>query len=164
MLKAVNISKKYGDLEVLKDVTMEVDKGEIVAIVGKSGSGKTTLLHILGTLDSPNTGSVWLEDIELNKLNPKDLAKARNEKLGFIFQFHHLLAEFTALENVMIPLELSGRRRQARRLAAEFGEGPGHALDHREPHDPAPQHRGAAGQHGGHVALGDLEAVEQLLE
>jgi len=103
MLNAKNISKNYGTLQVLSDVSLKVNKGEIVAIVGKSGSGKTTLLHILGTLDNADSGEVWLEDQNLSDLNPKELAQLRNEKLGFIFQFHHLLAEFTAVENVMIP-------------------------------------------------------------
>ena len=111
MLKAKNISKKYGDLEVLTDVNLEINKSEIVAIVGKSGSGKTTLLHIIGTLDKANSGEIYLEGEKISKLDKKKLAKVRNEKLGFIFQFHHLLAEFTALENVIIP-SLIGRNSQ----------------------------------------------------
>ena len=103
MLTAKNISKSYGDLQVLTDVSLEVKKSEIIAIIGKSGSGKTTLLHILGTLDKANTGEIHLNGQKVNDLSLKELAKLRNEKLGFIFQFHHLLAEFTALENVIIP-------------------------------------------------------------
>ena len=109
MLKAVNISKSYGNLQVLSDVTLEVTKGEIVAIVGKSGSGKTTLLHIMGTLDKADEGKVYLHDQIISDLSSKKLAQFRNENLGFIFQFHHLLAEFTAVENVMLPA-LIGKR------------------------------------------------------
>tara|TARA_Y100000385_G_scaffold290568_2_gene364284 strand:+ start:1081 stop:1731 length:651 start_codon:yes stop_codon:yes gene_type:complete len=103
MLQAKNISKSYGNLQVLSDVSLNVKKGEIVAIVGKSGSGKTTLLHIMGTLDKADEGIVQLNDQNITNFKPKELAQFRNEKLGFIFQFHHLLAEFTAVENVMIP-------------------------------------------------------------
>ena len=112
MLQAKNISKSYGNLQVLSDVSLEVEKGEIVAIVGKSGSGKTTLLHIMGTLDEADQGEVWLNEELITDLNSKDLAILRNEKLGFIFQFHHLLAEFTAVENVMIP-SLIGKKNSA---------------------------------------------------
>jgi lipoprotein-releasing system ATP-binding protein len=112
MLQAKNISKSYGNLQVLTDVSLEVEKGEIVAIVGKSGSGKTTLLHIMGTLDEADQGEVWLNEELITDLNSKDLAILRNEKLGFIFQFHHLLAEFTAVENVMIP-SLIGKKNSA---------------------------------------------------
>ncbi len=103
MLQAKNISKSYGNLQVLSDVSLDVKKGEIIAIVGKSGSGKTTLLHIMGTLDKADEGIVQLNDQNITNFKPKELAQFRNEKLGFIFQFHHLLAEFTAVENVMIP-------------------------------------------------------------
>ncbi|GLR17411.1 ABC transporter ATP-binding protein [Portibacter lacus] len=103
MLIAQNIKKSFGDLQVLKGINLEIQKAEVVSIVGKSGTGKSTLLHILGTLDSADEGSLIIADQEISKLNPKQLAKFRNQKLGFIFQFHHLLNEFTALENVMIP-------------------------------------------------------------
>ena len=116
MLQAKNISKSYGNLQVLTDVSLEVEKGEIVAIVGKSGSGKTTLLHIMGTLDEADQGEVWLNEELITDLNSKDLAILRNEKLGFIFQFHHLLAEFTAVENVMIP-SLIGKKNSAQAKA-----------------------------------------------
>jgi len=103
MIKAVNIHKSFGELEVLKGVDLTVGKGEIVSIVGPSGAGKTTLLQILGTLDKPNAGEVLVNGVDFSKLNEKELAAFRNRHIGFIFQFHQLLPEFTALENVMIP-------------------------------------------------------------
>ncbi|SFC26011.1 lipoprotein-releasing system ATP-binding protein [Flagellimonas taeanensis] len=106
MIKATNIQKSYGDLKVLKGVDIEIQKGEVVSIVGASGAGKTTLLQILGTLDSPtNKGesTLLINDTDVNQLNDKNLAQFRNEHIGFIFQFHQLLPEFTALENVCIP-------------------------------------------------------------
>ncbi|MBX2829290.1 MAG: ABC transporter ATP-binding protein [Flavobacteriaceae bacterium] len=103
MISAKNIHKYYGDLHVLKGVDIEINKGEIVSIVGASGAGKTTLLQILGTLDSPSEGNLSIDNTEVGQLNRKALAKFRNEHLGFIFQFHQLLPEFTALENVCIP-------------------------------------------------------------
>jgi len=103
MLKATNIHKSYKNLHVLKGVDFSVNKGEIVSIVGKSGAGKSTLLHIIGTLDQPDKGSVLYDGREISRLAANDLAAFRNEHIGFIFQFHHLLPEFTALENVCIP-------------------------------------------------------------
>jgi len=106
MIKATNIQKKYGDLKVLKGVDLEIKKGEVVSIVGASGAGKTTLLQILGTLDSPSNtqeSKLLINDTEVTQLNDKKLARFRNEHIGFIFQFHQLLPEFTALENVCIP-------------------------------------------------------------
>ena len=103
MINAKNIHKSFGELEVLKGVDLHVIKGEIVSIVGPSGAGKTTLLQILGTLDKPNKGDVIVNNIDFSKLGEKDLAVFRNQHIGFIFQFHQLLPEFTALENVMIP-------------------------------------------------------------
>ena len=103
MIKAINIHKSFGELEVLKGVDLSVAKGEIVSIVGPSGAGKTTLLQILGTLDKPNMGEVLVDGVDFSKLNEKELASFRNKHIGFIFQFHQLLPEFTALENVMIP-------------------------------------------------------------
>ncbi|WP_350291766.1 ABC transporter ATP-binding protein [uncultured Croceitalea sp.] len=106
MIKASNIQKFYGNLEVLKGVAIEIKKGEVVAIVGASGAGKTTLLQILGTLDVPSNktdSSITINNIAINSLTDKDLAKFRNEHIGFIFQFHQLLPEFTALENVCLP-------------------------------------------------------------
>ncbi len=106
MIKATNIQKYYGDLHVLKGVDLEIKKGEVVSIVGASGAGKTTLLQILGTLDAPSNkkdSSLSINDTDINLLNDKNLARFRNEHIGFIFQFHQLLPEFTALENVCIP-------------------------------------------------------------
>lgn len=103
MLTAKNIKKKYGKLEVLKGIDLEIAKGEVVSIVGASGAGKTTLLQILGTLDKADEGEVWIENQLVSDLNDKALSKFRNQKIGFIFQFHNLMAEFTALENVLMP-------------------------------------------------------------
>ncbi len=103
MVKAKDIHKSYGNLHVLKGVNLEVSKGEIVSIVGKSGAGKSTLLHILGTLDTFENGELIINDVQVNLLNTKQLAHFRNVNIGFIFQFHHLLPEFSALENVCIP-------------------------------------------------------------
>lgn len=108
MIKATNIHKSFGNLEVLKGVDISVEKGEIVSIIGASGAGKTTLLQILGTLDKPNSGEILVDNIDVNKLGTKELAKFRNRHIGFIFQFHQLLPEFTALENVTIPALIAG--------------------------------------------------------
>ena len=108
LLQAKGIKRTYGSLEVLKGIDLEVKKGEVVAIVGPSGAGKSTFLHILGTLDRPEEGQVFIEDINVFTQKDKDLAKFRNEKIGFIFQFHNLLAEFTALENACMPGYIGG--------------------------------------------------------
>src|SRR6201995_2942706 len=108
MLKAKNIHKSYGQLQILKGVDLEVGRGEIVTIVGASGAGKSTLLNIMGTLDKPDSGQLFINDVELNKLSNKALSDFRNRTIGFIFQFHHLLAEFDALENVCIPAFIAG--------------------------------------------------------
>ncbi|HTN46403.1 MAG TPA: ABC transporter ATP-binding protein [Flavipsychrobacter sp.] len=108
MLSAQSLSKKYGDLEVLKNVSLQVNKGEIVSIVGASGAGKSTLLHLLGGLDKPDSGHVHINDVDIFKLSAKKQAAFRNKHLGFVFQFHHLLPEFTAQENVAVPLWISG--------------------------------------------------------
>jgi len=109
MIEARNIHKSFGELEVLKGVDLDVKKGEIVSIVGPSGAGKTTLLQILGTLDKPNSGEVLVDGVDFSKLGEKELAAFRNKHIGFIFQFHQLLPEFTALENVMIPGLIAGK-------------------------------------------------------
>lgn len=103
ILEARDIRKQYGSLEVLKGVSLRVNKGEIVSLVGPSGAGKSTLLHIMGTLDRPDAGTLTIEGKEVFKQNDKSLAAFRNQSIGFIFQFHHLLPEFTAMENVCIP-------------------------------------------------------------
>lgn len=112
MLSAKNIIKSYGSLQVLKDVSLDIKQGEIVSIVGSSGAGKSTLLHIIGTLDYPDGGSVYLKDQRVDQLKGKQLAGFRNKHMGFVFQFHHLLPEFTALENVSIPAWLAGKKKK----------------------------------------------------
>lgn len=111
MLKAEQVTKSFGELNVLKGVSLEVRKGEIVAIVGASGAGKTTLLQILGTLGSPDSGKVIINNTDVFALNEKELSRFRNKEVGFVFQFHHLLPEFTAFENVCIPGYIAGRKR-----------------------------------------------------
>ncbi len=110
MLKAEGIVKSYGNLKVLKSIDLIIEKSQIVSIVGASGAGKSTLLHILGTLDKPDEGHVYLDDTNLTKLRNAELAEFRNRNIGFIFQFHNLLPEFTALENISIPAYLSGNK------------------------------------------------------
>ncbi len=103
MIQVVNVSKAYGDLQILKGLSLKIDKGEVVSIVGASGAGKSTLLHIIGLLDRPDGGEVIIDDNNLANLTDKELSAFRNKHIGFVFQFHHLLPEFTALENVCIP-------------------------------------------------------------
>lgn len=112
MLTARNIIKSYGELKVLKGVDVEIKEGEIICIVGSSGAGKSTLLHILGTLDAPDSGEIYLNNVALHKLKGKKLADFRNHHIGFVFQFHHLLPEFTALENVCIPSWIAGNSKK----------------------------------------------------
>jgi lipoprotein-releasing system ATP-binding protein len=109
MLSAKNIYKKYGSVEVLKGVDLTITSGEIISIVGPSGSGKSTLLHILGTLDKPDRGEVFIQNTNVTNLQGNKLANFRNKHIGFVFQFHHLLPEFSALENVCIPGWLTNR-------------------------------------------------------
>jgi lipoprotein-releasing system ATP-binding protein len=123
ILEARNITKSYGALQVLKGIDLNVEKKEIVAIVGASGAGKSTLLHILGTLDKADTGSLKLIGQDLTAMKDKTLARFRNDNIGFIFQFHNLLPEFTALENVCIPAFLGNRdEAQVKKRAAELLE------------------------------------------
>ena len=136
MIKAKDIRKSFGSLEVLKGISLEVSKGEVVAIVGASGAGKTTLLQILGTLSSADSGSLTIDGVELSGLGDKALSRFRNERIGFVFQFHHLLLEFTALENVCIPAFIARRDRaeveaKARELLEIMG------LKERMEHKPA---------------------------
>lgn len=109
MIITENITKSYGSLQVLKGIDTQIQKGQVVSIVGASGAGKTTFLQILGTLSTPDTGKVWISGNEVHSLSERNMAKFRNQHIGFVFQFHHLLPEFTALENVCIPA-LIGRQ------------------------------------------------------
>ena len=121
MIKAENITKRYGELEVLKGVSLQINEGEIVSIVGSSGAGKSTLLHIIGTLDRPDSGTLVINGVEAGKLKDKKLSDFRNRSIGFVFQFHHLLPEFTALENVCIPAFIAGKSQaEAEKRAAEL--------------------------------------------
>jgi lipoprotein-releasing system ATP-binding protein len=121
MLSAKNISKKYGTLEVLKNVSLDIGKGQIVSLVGPSGAGKSTLLHILGTLDRPDSGELSIDNKNIFKQSDKQLASFRNQSIGFIFQFHHLLPEFTAIENVCIPAFIRGTsKKEAEQRATDL--------------------------------------------
>ena len=136
MLRASGIQKSYGPLKVLKSVDLHVDKGEIVAIVGASGAGKSTLLHILGTLDNPDAGKVYIHDKDVFAQSSRSLAAFRNQSIGFVFQFHNLLPEFSALENVLIPGLIGGRdagevRARAEKLLDMLG------ITHRKEHKPS---------------------------
>ena len=119
MLTGKNIFKNYGQVEVLKGVNLEIQKGEVVSIIGPSGSGKSTLLHIIGTLDSADKGEVEMNGVVISSLTGNKLAAFRNKHIGFVFQFHHLLPEFTALENVCIPGWLAGRKKTEVKNEAE---------------------------------------------
>ena len=111
MIEAKNIVKSYGTVKVLNGVNVSINKGEIVSIVGKSGAGKSTLLQIIGTIDRPDSGEIFLDGTNIHSLSRKKLALLRNQKIGFVFQFHHLLPEFTALENVCIPAFIAGNKK-----------------------------------------------------
>ncbi len=119
MLQAKNIYKKYGNLEILKGIDIDVESGEIVSVVGSSGAGKTTFLQILGTLDKPDLGDILINNTNVSQLSDKKKAQFRNENLGFIFQFHQLLPEFTALENVMLPALIKGISKSDAKKEAE---------------------------------------------
>ena len=119
MISGKNIYKRYGTVEVLRGVDVEISRGEVVSIVGPSGSGKSTLLHILGTLDAADSGEVRMNQVLLQSLSGKKMAAFRNKHIGFVFQFHHLLPEFSALENVCIPGWLSGRGKAVVKQEAE---------------------------------------------
>lgn len=109
MISATDIQRSYGDLQVLRGVSLNIDKGEVVSIVGASGAGKSTLLHIIGTLDKADSGTLEIADTNVGKLSEKHLSMFRNQKIGFVFQFHHLLPEFNALENVCMPAFIAGK-------------------------------------------------------
>ncbi len=136
MIEIKKVSKSFGDLNVLQSVNLTIQQGEIVSIVGKSGAGKTTLLQIIGSLDCPTSGTVLMDGVDLFQLSDKQLAQFRNRHIGFIFQFHQLLPEFTALENVMMPGLIAGEDRdrvsaRAQQLLIELG------LKERMTHKPA---------------------------
>lgn len=119
MITLQGITKSFGSLEVLKGIDLTIDKGEVVSIVGPSGAGKTTLLQIIGTLDRPDTGSVNVDNVDVTALNSRKLSDFRNRHIGFVFQFHQLLPEFTAIENIMIPAYISGTGTKVARQRAE---------------------------------------------
>lgn len=136
MIEAININKSYGTLHVLRDVNLKIAQGEVVSIVGASGAGKTTLLQILGTLDHADSGQVVYEGTNVSGLGERALARFRNEHIGFVFQSHHLLPEFTAVENAMIPALIKGDRPEtARQRAMQLLERLG--LEGRASHKPA---------------------------
>ena len=110
MIRLEGITKNFGSLQVLKGIDLEINKGEVVSIVGPSGAGKTTLLQIMGTLDEPDNGNVYIDGTKVSKMKEKELSAFRNKHVGFVFQFHQLLPEFTALENVMIPPHQRGHQ------------------------------------------------------
>ncbi len=118
MIELEGITKSFGNLQVLKGIDLHIDKGEVVSIVGPSGAGKTTLLQIMGTLDAPDSGRVCINEQDVLKLKEKELSAFRNQHIGFVFQFHQLLPEFTALENVMIPAFIAGKGMQEARKEA----------------------------------------------
>ena len=136
MIQIENLTKKFGDLQVLKGVNLTIGKGEVISIVGSSGAGKTTLLQLIGTLDKPTSGTVRFDGEDLGRLSSKRLAAFRNKHIGFVFQFHQLLPEFTALENIIIPALIAGRKRseaeaEAMQLLQVMG------LEQRAHHKPA---------------------------
>lgn len=121
MIKVQNVTKNFGEVNVLKGISLEIAKGEIISIVGPSGAGKTTLLQIMGTLEGATTGQVEIDGVHLSNLSGDALAQFRNRKIGFVFQFHHLLPEFSALENVMLPALIAGlSRREAEEKATQL--------------------------------------------
>lgn len=136
MIKIENIHKSYGNVEVLKGIDLSVEKGEIISIVGASGAGKTTLLQIIGTLEKPDKGSIIINNTNINALSEKKLSEFRNSNIGFVFQFHHLLPEFTALENILMPAMIKQTPRkemeERARLLMDFLK-----ISHRTGHKPS---------------------------
>ncbi|MBQ2129479.1 MAG: ABC transporter ATP-binding protein [Prevotella sp.] len=135
MIDIKNITKSFGSLQVLKGIDLHINKGEVVSIVGPSGAGKTTLLQIIGTLDQPDSGTVCIDSVDTTSLSRKKLADFRNKHIGFVFQFHQLLPEFSAIENIMIPAYIAGTsNKEAHKKAAELLEFMG--LSDRATHKP----------------------------
>ncbi|MBO1362963.1 ABC transporter ATP-binding protein [Prevotella sp. A2931] len=136
MIDIKGITKSFGNLQVLKGIDLHIDQGEVVSIVGPSGAGKTTLLQIIGTLDKPDSGSVTINGVDVSTLSKKKLSDFRNQYIGFVFQFHQLLPEFTAIENIMIPAFIAGKsKNEAKKRAQELLEFMG--LTGRANHKPA---------------------------
>lgn len=136
MIDIKNITKSFGNLQVLKGIDLHINKGEVVSIVGPSGAGKTTLLQIIGTLDKPDAGTICIDGIDVSSLSTRKLSDFRNQHIGFVFQFHQLLPEFTALENIMIPAYIAGKSNsEAKQRALELLEFMG--LSDRAHHKPA---------------------------
>jgi lipoprotein-releasing system ATP-binding protein len=136
MIKAVNIKKSFGENVILNGVNLEIKKGELVAIIGVSGAGKTSLLQILGTLDKPNGGEIYINNKAVHSMNDKELSRFRNSDIGFVFQFHHLLPEFTALENVLMPgLIMGGKPNNLKTKAFDLLKKL--KVDHRAEHKPS---------------------------
>lgn len=136
MITITNITKSFGSLQVLKGIDLHIDKGEVVSIVGQSGAGKTTLLQIIGTLDKADGGTIVVDGVDVSKLSKAKLADFRNQHIGFVFQFHQLLPEFTALENIMIPAFIAGKsKKEAKQRALELLDFMG--LRERADHKPA---------------------------
>jgi lipoprotein-releasing system ATP-binding protein len=136
MIKVENVSKKYGDLEVLKNISLSINEGEITSIIGASGAGKSTLLQIIGSLDKASTGIVDIDGTEITSLSQRKIAKFRNEHLGFVFQFHHLLPEFSAIENIIMP-GLIGKRNKAKLIEEAHQLLKFLSLDSRSNHKPS---------------------------
>jgi lipoprotein-releasing system ATP-binding protein len=136
MIRIENIHKSYGNVQVLKGIDLTVNKGELISVVGASGAGKTTLLQIIGTLEKPDSGNVFINDVNVNELSETKLAAFRNSNIGFVFQFHHLLPEFTALENILMPAMIKGTDKSEMEAKAQqlmqFLK-----IDHRATHKPS---------------------------
>jgi lipoprotein-releasing system ATP-binding protein len=136
MIRIENIHKSYGNVQVLKGIDLTVNKGELISVVGASGAGKTTLLQIIGTLEKPDSGNVFINDVNVNELSETKLAAFRNSNIGFVFQFHHLLPEFTALENILMPAMIKGADKSEMEAKAQqlmqFLK-----IDHRATHKPS---------------------------
>lgn len=136
MIKAINIKKSFGENIILNGVNLEIKKGELVAIIGASGAGKTSLLQILGTLDKPNNGEIYINNQAIHSMNDREISKFRNSDIGFVFQFHHLLPEFTALENVLMPgLIMGGKTKEVKAKAMDLLRKL--KVDHRSEHKPS---------------------------